>query len=89
MELNFKFISYLSSSRLLSSNSTFLTLLGKEFKFEIAIGCNGLIWLKANNTKEAIFLVNTIQKYTNTRDVDVDEFIKNSIKNDLDNFGNS
>ena len=46
--------------RLLSPESVLLKLLGQTLKFEIAIGINGRIWVRAKEPKETICIANAI-----------------------------
>jgi exosome complex component RRP40 len=44
----------------LDDDSVILTLLGKIIPFEIAVGMNGRVWIKAENSKMTVILVNAI-----------------------------
>lgn len=46
--------------KLLSHDSVLLQKLGETLKFEIAIGMNGRIWVRANECKETICIANAI-----------------------------
>jgi exosome complex component RRP40 len=59
----------------LSNESKFLQIIGKELKFEIAIGCNGLIWINSDKPKDLILLKQAICKFENIKDSDTEAFI--------------
>ncbi|KAI9483208.1 MAG: hypothetical protein EXX96DRAFT_133827 [Benjaminiella poitrasii] len=47
--------------RLLNPNTPILTLLGEHFPFEIAVGMNGRVWVKAEEVQTTILISNAIQ----------------------------
>jgi exosome complex RNA-binding protein Rrp4 len=49
--------------------------------FEITVGMNGRIWLKATSVKQTIFLVDAINKYAEINDSQAEVFIENLLKN--------
>lgn len=55
-------------------------MLGKLLKFEVAIGLNGIIWVKTATSKETIFLSSLIMKYAEVSDADTEAFIKEKIE---------
>ena len=63
-----------SVRKLLSPTSVLLKKLGETIKFEIAIGMNGRIWIRASNAKETIAICKLI--------------FNNSISKKLDNHVN-
>ena len=52
-----------SVRKLLSPTSVLLKKLGETIKFEIAIGMNGRIWIRASNAKETIAICKLIIDY--------------------------
>lgn len=50
----------LNISRLLNLECTLLKSLGKALSFEIAVGMNGKIWIKAKSVKQTIALARAI-----------------------------
>jgi exosome complex component RRP40 len=46
--------------KLLSTECELLSALGKKIKFEIAVGMNGRVWVKARSTRDTICLANAI-----------------------------
>ena len=53
--------------------------------FEITIGMNGRVWIKAVSAKQTIFLVDAIEKYARVSDSQADAFIEDLLKN-YDNY---
>lgn len=54
--------------KLLSPESRLLTVLGKNYRFEIAVGMNGRIWLSAKTPENVIFVSNTISRSADSSD---------------------
>jgi len=50
-----------SVRKLLSPQSVLLQTLGKNIPFEIAVGMNGRVWIRARSAKETIFLANAVE----------------------------
>lgn len=46
--------------RLLSPDNVLINLLGKRFKFEIAVGLNGRVWIKAKIDIQTIAIANAV-----------------------------
>eukprot|EP00042_Codosiga_hollandica_P016723 m.43577 g.43577 ORF g.43577 m.43577 type:complete len:241 (+) comp46750_c0_seq4:1-723(+) len=46
--------------RLLSSDSTILSALGRRFQFEVAVGMNGRVWVKSGTAQHTIIISNYI-----------------------------
>ena len=68
--------------RLLSNSNQFLKKISKNLPpFELTIGMNGRVWVKATTIKQTIFLVDAIDKYANVSDSQVDGFIEDLLKN--------
>ncbi|XP_023329231.1 exosome complex component RRP40 [Eurytemora carolleeae] len=55
--------------KMLSPDSVLLSTLGKSIQFEVAVGMNGRVWVRARTVKETICLANAI---------DCSEFMNNS-----------
>ena len=67
--------------RLLSGSSEFLRTLSQHIPpFEITIGMNGRIWVKAATCKQTIFLVDAIKQYSQITEKEVAKFIDNLLK---------
>jgi exosome complex component RRP40 len=49
------------SRELLTEDCVVLHLLSEEFRYEIAVGVNGRVWVHAESMEETIFLVNAIK----------------------------
>lgn len=80
--LIFLMILFFFCLRLLSVESTLLKSLGSEFKFEIAVGLNGLIWLNSERSKDIVFLMHAIIKYDNIKESETEAFVKNLLNED-------
>ena len=67
------------SRRLLSNSNQLLRSLGKQLApFEITVGMNGRVWLKATTSKQVILLVDIIKAYANvvaTDDESTNQFV--------------
>ncbi len=50
-----------SHRKLLSPESKLLSTLGQPIPFEIAVGMNGRVWLRARSVKETICLANAVE----------------------------
>ncbi|XP_059149419.1 exosome complex component RRP40-like [Physella acuta] len=48
------------SRKLLSPDNALISHLGKRFKFEIAVGLNGRVWIKAKNDIQTIAIANAV-----------------------------
>ena len=46
--------------KLLSQQSVLLPTLGKNIQFEVAVGMNGRVWVRARTVKETICLANAV-----------------------------
>ncbi len=47
--------------KLLSPDSLLLATLGKNIPFEIAVGMNGRVWVRARSVKETVCLANAVE----------------------------
>jgi len=45
----------------LSPDSLLLATLGKQIPFEIAVGMNGRVWVRARSVKETVCLANAVE----------------------------
>ena len=54
--------SLFQSRCLLSQHAPVLVEMGRRFPFEIVVGLNGRVWVKADSVKHSVFLVNAITK---------------------------
>lgn len=70
--------------RLLSSTNQFLRLFSKQVApFEITIGINGRIWVKTNECKQTIFLVDAINRYGDISESKTEEFVDSLFKENM------
>ena len=69
--------------RLLTSSNQFLRTLAKQVPpFEVTIGMNGRVWVKAADCKQTLFLVDAITQYSNlTNENEIEKFIDGLLKN--------
>lgn len=65
--------------RLLTVENPLLQTLGKKFPFEVAIGMNGKIWVRAKNVKDTIKLVRAIEACERQSDKAVVELCRNTL----------
>jgi exosome complex component RRP40 len=52
--------------RILAPDSKLLECLGKKFKYEIAVGMNGRIWINSKSIETTITVVNILSQLENT-----------------------
>ncbi|KAJ1363289.1 hypothetical protein KIN20_023124 [Parelaphostrongylus tenuis] len=67
--------------RLLSSQSQLLKLLGLHFKFEIAVGLNGRVWLKAPLHGDIVTIYNVIKWSEYVLECDMSKYVEDGIRN--------
>ncbi|CAJ0592481.1 unnamed protein product [Cylicocyclus nassatus] len=66
--------------RILSEQSQLLKLLGKDYKFEIAVGLNGRIWIKSALHKDVVTIYNVIKWSEYVLECDIPEYVENEIR---------
>ncbi|KAL0235361.1 hypothetical protein GEMRC1_001943 [Eukaryota sp. GEM-RC1] len=63
----------LAFSRKLLRNSSIIQLIGARLKFEVAVGINGKIWIKADECAHTVFLCNILKIVSSMRDLSQQE----------------
>jgi exosome complex RNA-binding protein Rrp4 len=51
--------------------------------FELTVGMNGRIWVKSNECKHTIFLVDAINRYADVSESKTEEFVDSLFKEDM------
>jgi exosome complex component RRP40 len=64
-------ISTTHARNLLHPKNLLLTELGRYISFEVAVGCNGLVWLKAGNIVDSVIIRNAILNTTITDQAEI------------------
>ena len=60
-----------ASRKLLSPESQLLPLLGKRFRFEVAVGMNGRVWVASKTPENVIYISNIISRYSDASEEEV------------------
>ncbi|KAJ3413518.1 Exosome component 3 [Chytridiales sp. JEL 0842] len=65
---------------LLDPSNAMLGYLGKAIPFEIAVGMNGRVWIKANSPQEVVVVMNTIKGSEGLPPPKAKEYVKSCLK---------
>lgn len=63
--------------RLLSPDCKLLENIGAKFKYEIAVGMNGRIWVKSPSISGTIFICNILSQVEHKKDSELEEYCTN------------